>query len=224
MPESAGSLRDRAYLALLLLVGAGALGSGIFQVLVEGNAGPIAVFDTVLGVAVLLVTWLFLAPLAVPSFFGDLPVGAGPLIRPYLPIPVTSAVGFGATGPGSRNRRSVGPSARGDAFPEPEIPRWADSMVPHAVASDGIPPAKSPRTPAREPPLDEIVEEDPVADDRLPRFLSDEPEEVAAPSAPDDPHDVVRELDLISAEIEHSPRKRPILPGESPPFGAAGAV
>ncbi len=230
MSEQARSLRDQAFLALLLLVGAGALGSGLFQVLVEANSGPVAIFDTVLGIAVLLVTWLFLAPLAAPALFGD-PTGGGPLIRPYLPLPIGASAGTGPGGRSSGAGRGRGsrpsPLTRDAREPEPIIPRWADPLVHRNAAPGGSPPLVAARLtpPPAEPPMDEPSEDPGDEDDTPTEHPVGTPEEPGETSVPaEDPGDMVRELDLISAEIENPPRKRPTLSRDPPPFGAAGAA
>jgi hypothetical protein len=209
-------LRDQAFLALLLLVGAGALASGLFQILLEGNASPVAIFDTVLGVAVLLVTWLFLAPLAAPLLFGDPDVRGGPLIRPYLPLPLAAASvsSYGShRRPNSRSPPAggVGGTRTRPLTPEPEIPRWADPLVEHPRPVTAAPGSRAPaaRSPPPPPPRKEEPEEEPEAEDDAFPFPEVEIPPVPEPQRSAQAPDVIRELDLISAEIENPPRKRP---------------
>ena len=84
-------LTERALLTLLLVVGAGALASGLYQVLANPTPPPAGVFDAVLGAAVLLMTWLFLAPYVAPHAFGDLAPGEALMSRPYLSRPIAPA-------------------------------------------------------------------------------------------------------------------------------------
>lgn len=224
MADPARSLRDRAYLALLLLVGAGALGSGLFQILAEGNAGAIPVFDTVLGVAVLMVTWLFLVPLVAPTWVGDPAPGSVPLIRPYLPMPVRGAADDSFDDDPRGRGTSAGRGSRGAAAaPEPEIPRWADPMVGLAPGPLSAVAAPAPRAqrPPPEPPVDEL---DPVGDlpeEKVDPLPEEFPAEIA-PEATEDPQNMVRELDLISAEIENPPKKRPFADHAAAGFAIPG--
>lgn len=70
MVERSRDLRERAFHILLLLVGGAALASGLFNLLVVGDTSPPTIFDSVLGLAILLVTWLFLAPELAPRLLG----------------------------------------------------------------------------------------------------------------------------------------------------------
>ena len=95
MVEESRDLRDKAFLAILVLVGAAATASGLVQILYEPSPSPAALFDTALGLAVLLVTVLFLAPYVFPKTFG-IPVEAAEVVsRPYLPY----AIGARAASP-----------------------------------------------------------------------------------------------------------------------------
>lgn len=229
VPEGSRSSRDLAFLALLLLVGAGAVGSGVFQILVEGNTGPVAVFDAVLGVAVLLVTWIFLAPIAAPTWYGDPAPGSGRLIRPYLPAPYDDRPGHdgGSRSPGrsgrpapSRSDRTGGRAPSADA----QIPRWADPLVPRSptpARTSGIaasaptaeePAAVIPISAPLDPEPSELPPPEPDPVEELPGEIPEGP--------PADPGDMVRELDLISAEIEHPPRRRGLVDHGDLPFGS----
>ncbi len=110
-------IRERAFVALLLLVGGGAVGVGLFQTLAAGGASLSGTLDLCLGAAVLLVTWLFLAPAALPSYFGDPAPGTPPVVRPYLPAAIPTPAPVGS------------PSLRAHPRPDPIIPKWADPLV-----------------------------------------------------------------------------------------------
>ena len=92
MVEESRDLRDKAFLTILILVGAAATASGLVQILYEPSPSPAALFDTALGLAVLLVTALFLAPYVFPKTFG-IPVETAEVVsRPYLPYTIGARV------------------------------------------------------------------------------------------------------------------------------------
>jgi hypothetical protein len=111
-------LQERAYLSLLLLVGAGAVAIGAYQTARSSSASLSSIFDLALGICVLLVTWLFLAPTAWPALFGDVDPRTRPVRRPYL---------------GPNPTPLVRPPPRAEAIPTAPvpavIPRWADPLV-----------------------------------------------------------------------------------------------
>src|SRR5579871_1948697 len=118
-PRAELLLRERAYLALLLLVGAGAVVLGFYESWATGGRSISGVFDLALGACVLLVTWLFLAPSAIPGYFGDPAFRSAAAERPYLrpvapPGPVLPV---------------AAPRPEATEAPSSPIPRWADPMV-----------------------------------------------------------------------------------------------
>src|SRR5580658_2640344 len=120
-------LRERAYLALLLLVGGGAILVGGYQTVRSGTVPMSAIFDLALGTCVLLVTWLFLAPSAWPALFGDGEPRSGAEQRPYLgpnPSPLLAA-----PRPRRREAATPGPTASKAPSAPSAIPRWADPLV-----------------------------------------------------------------------------------------------
>ena len=196
-------LRERAFLALLLLVGAGAVGVGLLQVYRSNATSIPSVFDLALGASVLLVTWLFLAPSAVPEFFHDPAPGALPIERPYL-------------GPVAPPAPVEAPRPRPSHRVESAIPRWADPLVaPRASvaaaarisaappvasvtrpATPGPSPAPAaPRTPARtfpEPPSPPL---------RAPRWLDELHQPPRDEGGAEHPQTILEELDRIEAEL-----------------------
>ncbi|MCI4369148.1 MAG: hypothetical protein L3K09_06270 [Thermoplasmata archaeon] len=137
MPDPVKPFRDRAFLALLLLVGAAALGSGLVVLVGQGQLTPTAVFDSVLGLTVLVVSWVFLGPYVIPRAFGDPSPGEEETDRPYLPLPIAAP----PPPPRARPRPSARPSpvaARPDPFEEPN---WQEPSRPYAPSN----PARYPR-------------------------------------------------------------------------------
>jgi hypothetical protein len=235
MADRASPVRDRAFAALLLLVGASAIASGLFEILVLANASPAAIFDAVLGGAVLLVTWLFVVPTVWPKWYGDPSLEESPIRRPYLPSPIVapprSAPGIG----GRPSRVAIAASPAAERKKEPEIPRWADPLVAHpASRPDSAPvtlPDPRPKPRAIEVPTTAIPKPPPrfvpaaeTASDRSTDGLADidfssasgSPAFVqsVAPVSENEtwPHpqgssDVIRELDLITAELRNPPTR-----------------
>jgi hypothetical protein len=199
--------RERAFLALLLLVGSGSIGAGLYEVVRTNSSSLAAVLDLTLGACVLLVTWLFLAPSAYPSFFGDPSPGEVQVERPYLrpvapsellpssstvaPLPPAHAIPKwadplvgtpvqGAIRPSARPGALFGAKARGLSDVEPVTPR-------SSVAST---------SPAPPDPLDVgSIWEDPLEFEDRPRAL-DASRRGAAASG-----DMLAELDKIEAEL-----------------------
>lgn len=146
MVEEARDIRDRGFVAVLLLVGIAAIASGLFQMFVQGKYSPVPEFDTALGIFAVLTTIVFVAPYMVPELVG-LPTPAIPLAtRPYLryPVPVPEGMMAGPARRSSRSLQAAGydedvgveePSTAGE-FPVPEAPppratpRRAPSAVP----------------------------------------------------------------------------------------------
>lgn len=111
MVEDPHDLRDRAFVVILLLVGGGAVASGLFQLVVLSITNdPAAVFDVVLGFAVLLITWLFLAPYVFPHALGVPKPGDLPITRDYLPFPIAPIPDVGVS-PGASARLSASSAA-----------------------------------------------------------------------------------------------------------------
>ncbi|MCI4367460.1 MAG: hypothetical protein L3K08_06890 [Thermoplasmata archaeon] len=222
-----GLLRERAYLSLLLLVGAGAVTVGVYQTVRSGASSLSAIFDLALGLCVLLVTWLFLAPSAWPNFFGDPPNDSRPVRRSYLgasPTPLLEATGL------SR------PVAHRDAVnPNTGIPRWADPLVHPRMEGPvrpSVPTASAHGTTAAIPRPSRAATPRPMAppsrpvawtEPDLPRAVRMDPEELRPPrwdpelTAGRGTHslEVLEELDRIEAEL------RTFVPIESAPVPAA---
>ncbi|HTT26728.1 MAG TPA: hypothetical protein VMH90_07205 [Thermoplasmata archaeon] len=216
-------LRERAYLALLLLVGAGAVVVGLYQTLRSGAASLSAIFDLALGACVLLVTWLFLAPSAWPTLFGDPAPRERPVRRRYLgaaPEPLLTSPRTPAP-----VRSATAPSA---------IPRWADPMVHPKVEAPIRPVAAAAAMPSRgaaaaiprprrPSPAPAPAAEPWDVPEELPRAVPTDPDELRVPrwdpelSAGRGTHslEVLEELDRIEAEL------RNFVPIEPPPTPTA---
>ena len=88
MVEEARDIRDRGYLAINLLLGGIAVAVGLFNMFVLHNFGPASMFDAFLGMSMITVGSLFIAPYMAPRQLGLPSPGVRMERRPYLPYPV----------------------------------------------------------------------------------------------------------------------------------------
>jgi hypothetical protein len=195
--EPSGAVRDRAFLAVLLLVGAAGIASGLFQLIWVSASAPSGIFDAVLGLTVLLVTWLFLAPYVLPATFR---VTVTPAARPHA---TRSRPAAGRPAPISAHHPSTEEPV--PAAPAPAaIPRWADPLVDRtggstvarfarSAASAPAPPAWAPAVEPEESPDSATA---PIGD-QVPDWLEGEGE--AAPAVATQ---VLDELDQISSQLQ----------------------
>jgi hypothetical protein len=218
-------LRDRALVALLLLVGGGAVLSGVVEVVVLGNASAPALFDVALGVSVLLVTWLFLAPYVFPRAVGMPTPGGTEPSRPYLPLSefdrLPSLGSPSATAPqppGPGHKPSVAASGR----------RWPPSSIPVAPAVAQSRPGSPPPRPtgsvssarATSPPS-----EGPIAPPEAPKRRPPPGPGGSKPALEASDEWVSAELDAIQAVIRGSRPGRSLPPTsdpDPPPEGGHG--
>ena len=218
MDDAGSQRRDHAYLVLILLVGGAALSAGLYFLITQGLSSAAGVFDSVLGIAILLVGWLFLGPMLAPTYFGDLAPDAEPIERAYLKLPIispvverTSAAVQSVVNEPAAPSTPPKPAKAGAAAvakPAPDIPRWADPMVAHFPKA----PIPAESTAAGVP---EYVETPPAAGGRAVVAPSDETvEELLHRSTPSQvravasaPPEMINELDQISAELR-GPKRR----------------
>ena len=88
MVEEARDIRDRGYLAINLLLGGIAVAVGLFNMFVLHNFGPASMFDAFLGMSMITVGSLFIAPYMAPRQLGLPAPGVRMARRSYLPYPV----------------------------------------------------------------------------------------------------------------------------------------
>lgn len=190
-------MRDRAFLAVLLFVGAAAIASGLYQLMWLNSSMPTGIFDAVLGLTVLLVTWLFLAPYVLPETFG-LPTAAS--VRP------ASTTGPTAGRPPPLTAHRPEPRAPAPRAPAPApagIPRWADPLVdrsgtpaiaarPGAAAAAPTPPAPvRPRAPPSAPSPNALEE-------NVPEWLETDDKSSTSPGPASQ---IIDELDQITTQL-----------------------
>jgi hypothetical protein len=207
-------VRDRAFLALLFVVGGSSLLWGLYELFYVSPTAPAGVFNTVLGLMVLLVTWAFLFPYVIPSSHGDPAPGDTPVYRPYLAKPIAPA-----TLPGPRAPARRAPAPRGTvanprplpiatAPPAPRIPPRAAPPsrpfgVPVAAAPVRTPPAPSvPRVPRPVPVRDLEIEE----------ILADLPESLDADLAAENADEVIQRIDALLRDLAGDDDRVPTSP------------
>ncbi|MDE1819449.1 MAG: hypothetical protein KGI98_01200 [Euryarchaeota archaeon] len=88
MVEEARDIRDRGYLAINLLLGGIATAVGLFNMFALHNFGAAPMFDALLGMSMISVGALFIAPYMAPRELGLPAPGVRMARRPYLPFPV----------------------------------------------------------------------------------------------------------------------------------------
>jgi hypothetical protein len=163
MVERSRDLRDRAFLILMLLVGAAALASGLFGLLVLGDASAPTIFTAVFGVSVLLVSWLFVLPEVMPRVVDAYNPRPAPLrqIAPLADPTGTSARAPSTLSPGPpSSRRAVAAPARAIPAPERVIAvAPAESPPARPKVRPAVPPASDSAASEMLKELDEIYEE-----------------------------------------------------------------
>ncbi len=215
MVEESRDLRDKAFLTILILVGAAATASGLVQILYEPSPSPAALFDTALGLAVLLVTALFLAPYVFPKTFG-IPVETAEVVsRPYLPY----AIGARAASPAAMRSPSSEPMALSSRPPE----ATGTGIPGGATIPRGTP--QSPQEPVvlpRKPMPDSSITEGRFRVPRMPEsppppdYLAPAPEEDEQGTTP-----IPREVDQALEDLERMARR---LSSPLPNDGASHSV
>ena len=235
-PPRDDRLRERLYLGLLLLVGVGAIGTGLLQAVDSGGRSIAGMFDLALGACVLLVAWLFLAPSALPAYCQD-PTPERPRVeRPYL---AAARARSGAAAVPSSGPPRPAPTP-------PAIPRWADPMLhlrtpppvhasgltasphgpshgaPHRAREAPVPAAAPAPPPVRRPKPESAPMDEASLFAGLPLGVDEEEERPPRPVSPDEGFDrddgtpsadILQELDRIEAELRH------LVPSERAPRG-----
>jgi hypothetical protein len=202
-------VRDRAFLGLLFVVGGSSLLWGLYELFYVSTTSATGVFNTVLGLMVLLVTWAFLVPYVIPAAHGDPTPGTAPVYRPYLAKPVAPAQ---MPKPRPSAPRVSIPTASPRAEPE-SPPAWrapvraaAPTRVPiiplAPLAADvALPPVVS-RRPV-EPPL---------GDEEIDDILADLPAQLDADLAAASADEVIRRLDALLRDLSGEDGRMPTVP------------
>jgi hypothetical protein len=222
-------VRDRAFLGLLFVVGGSSLLWGLYEIFYVSPTAPAGIFNTVLGLMVLLVTWAFLVPYVVPSSHGDPTPGTAPVYRPYLAKPIAPAelpvqrpvaprvpapsprpVAIAGSPPIARPVPRPIPASRPTATPVVSAPA-AISRPPSAPASPP-PPLSVPTSPFSASPSQAPAANPPMADREVEEILADLPESMDADLAAENADEVIRRLDALLRDLAGDDEKAPSVP------------
>ncbi|MCI4355917.1 MAG: hypothetical protein L3K18_02075 [Thermoplasmata archaeon] len=188
---------DRVLLSILFLIAASSTVWGLYQIYYVSPTSPSGLFNTVLGLLVLLVTWAYLLPFVVPkksteSGFSD-------------PTPPRASASIGARARSTGRpapamlSRAAGPRTAvanlGVPPPAPvrPVPRAASAGTVRPAPARSIPPRPAPSAPT-------IQEEREIAE-----ILADLPEPLDPGLAAESPDDVVRRLDELLRDLSVDP-------------------
>jgi hypothetical protein len=194
---SGDMVRDRVLLALLLTVGTSSALWGLYMVYYVSPTSPSGLFNTFLGLLVLLVTWAFLVPSPLPR------KAAKPNTSELAPTrsAATSRARAAATG-----RPAPAPLYRGSRSRPTAMPLMPSTVgLPRLVASatvsaSGRPALASAAMPRRAPSPPTMQEEKEIAE-----ILADLPEPLDPALAAESADDVVRRLDALLRDLSVEP-------------------
>jgi hypothetical protein len=200
--EMSGELvRDRLVLGLLFVVGGSSLLWGLYLIFYISQTSPSGIFNTILGLLVLLITWAFLLPYALPAVRRYVePVARRP--SPAAPLASPRPTPLGAVRPATR------PAATSPTRPSSAPPV---TMTRPPAASDGsrddsaprvLPPVATARPQASRiaPPVTAPAVAN--TDDReIEEILAELPGPLDASLASASPDEVVRRLDALLRDL-----------------------
>ena len=194
---SADMVRDRVLLVLLFLIAGSSTLWGLYQVYFVSPTSPSGLFNTVLGLLVLLVTWAYLLPSVLPRAAAE----SGPPEGAPHRAPTAQRARAAATGrptPAPLARASV---TRAATSPLGRLPAALTRQLPPTVSSASArPPGVSSKAPRPTPGARSIHEEEEIAE-----ILADLPEPLDPDLAAESPDDVVRRLDALLLDLSSDP-------------------
>jgi hypothetical protein len=186
-------VRDRAVLAVLFLVGGSSTLWGLYEVYYVSPTSPSGLFNTVLGLLVLLVTWAYLVPYVVPRRAAlSVPPEVASTRAPTASRARAAATGRPAPAPlsrATRTRPTAAPPGRLPTAPARPVPPAAVSAPVRRVGTSAT--AQGPTPSARK-----IHEEEEIAE-----ILADLPEPLDPALMAESPDDVVRRLDALLRDL-----------------------
>ena len=215
-------VQDRVFLGLLFVVGGSSLIWGLYEIFYVAPTSPSGLFNTVLGLLVLLVTWAFLLPYAVPArprprapAERSIPRATGP--RPESARPARPPVPTAVPAPPRRPEpaavpRRTAPAVVAAPRPEPAGPAAAPALRPTPIPAAPRPPYVSPLRPVAAPTPD------PELEALLAEFPTPTDESLTGAS----PEEVVKRLDALLDDLSASDPDDP-LPAPRDPRGGRGA-
>ncbi|MCI4327324.1 MAG: hypothetical protein L3K16_06795 [Thermoplasmata archaeon] len=192
-------VRDRLVLGLLFVVGGSSLLWGLYLIFYISQTSPSGIFNTILGLLVLLITWAFLLPYALPAVRRNV---APAERRPRLAVPVPSPRSPSVAPTPPPAQPSAGPTGNPSPAPgrvtqrPPTVLR--PTLRPRDVRVEPTGEALRPVRPAVSPP--------PVAarsseDREIDEILAELPGPLDAALASESPAEVVRRLDALLRDL-----------------------
>jgi hypothetical protein len=202
-------VRDRAFLGLLFVVGGSSLLWGLYELFYVSTTSATGVFNTVLGLMVLLVTWAFLVPYVVPSAHGDPTPGTAPVYRPYLSKPVAPAQ---LPKPRPAPRRTPVPAPVPTANLD-SAPAWRPSVRAAAPARISRAPLEPLAVEVLRPPVVPApLGDSPLGDEEIDDILADLPDQLDADLAAASADEVIRRLDALLRDLSGGEDRAPTVP------------
>ncbi len=122
MVEEARDIRDRGYLAINLLLGGIAVAVGLFDMFILHTFTAASMFDAFLGMSMITIGILFIAPYMAPRALGLPGPGTRMVRRPYLPYPAPIPEGYGESS-------SEGLPLEEDVALPRRVPRSSEGLV-----------------------------------------------------------------------------------------------
>jgi hypothetical protein len=199
-------VRDRLVLGLLFVVGGSSLLWGLYSIFYVSSSSPSGIFNTVLGLLVLLITWAFLLPYALPAAR----VGhVAPARRDSVPSPPPAPTVAAARPPPAS--RTVAPR------PSPPLtvavaPAQSPLGAARATVAVPVPPVSPPVTTAPVPPTAPVRPAAPARpaassfrsdreDSEIEEILAELPGPVDSTLADETPDQVIRRLDALLEDL-----------------------
>jgi hypothetical protein len=207
-------VRDRLVLGLLFIVGGSSLLWGLYLIFYVAQTSPSGIFNTILGLLVLLVTWGFLLPYALPAERAERTARAPSASEAGIRAPPARAAP--APTPGGAPARPLprpSASAPGVTRPSPTpAQRPLPRVVPPPIAvRPSSPPASVPGTPLEVPSgrLLPTTAVGPTAEERrsseedkeIDSILADLPGPVDPTLAGASPDEMIRRLDALLDDL-----------------------
>jgi hypothetical protein len=193
-------VRDRLVLGLRFVVGGSSLLWGLYLIFYVAQRSPSGIFNTILGLVVLFVTWGFLLPYAMPADRVEWNPGADASSgAPRPPSPQSSgpvASGRNDPRPAPRPTATTPPAARPAPSPLPRSIARAAAPIPPARVVPAPRPAPRPLA-ASAPPAMTLSEED----REIESILAELPGPLDPTLATASPDEVIRRLDALIDDL-----------------------
>jgi hypothetical protein len=203
-----GMVQDRVFLALLFIVGGSSLIWGLYLLFYVAPNSASGIFNTVLGLLVLIFTWAFLVPYVIPARTRSQMRPTVTAVPPARPAPARSFAS-GTVRPVSVPSVGPAPEASAPLAVRPTLVAAARS-APRSAAPLGVEVAPSiPATPLVRPsaadvfaaPLVSRPTPPPTLDPEIEALLSDLSAPSDEPAGPSSPDEMVERLDDLARDL-----------------------